>query len=231
MRILLVEDEKALADALQYKLQQNKYQVDVVYDGLSGEDYALSGIYDVLILDRMLPGKEGLDILRSVRKAGIDAPAMFLTARDTVNDRVDGLDAGADDYLIKPFSNKEFLARVNALARRSTKFVQNDILNIGTATLNVQKSELSFEHHIYTLTNTEGALLELLIRNKELVLSKEQIMEKIWGFDSDIEIADVELYIFYLRKKIPFTEIGAKLMTIRGVGYMLTDKQTGTKND
>ncbi len=227
MRILLVEDEQALADALQYKLQQNKYQVDVVYDGLSGEDYALSGIYDVLILDRMLPGKEGLDILKSVRKAGISTPAMFLTARDTVNDRVDGLDAGADDYLIKPFSNKEFLARVNALARRSTKFVQNDILKIGEATLNIQKSELTFEPHTYSLTNTEASLLELLIRNKELVLSKEQIMEKIWGFDHDIEISNVELYIFYLRKKIPFSEIGVKLMTIRGVGYMLTEKQIG----
>lgn len=227
MRILLVEDEQALADALQYKLQQNKYQVDVVYDGLSGEDYALSGIYDVLILDRMLPGKEGLDILKSVRKAGISTPAMFLTARDTVNDRVDDLDAGADDYLIKPFSNKEFLARVNALARRSTKFVQNDILKIGEATLNIQKSELTFEPHTYSLTNTEASLLELLIRNKELVLSKEQIMEKIWGFDHDIEISNVELYIFYLRKKIPFSEIGVKLMTIRGVGYMLTEKQIG----
>ena len=190
-------------------------------------DYALSGIYDVLILDRMLPGKEGLDILKSVRKAGISTPAMFLTARDTVNDRVDGLDAGADDYLIKPFSNKEFLARVNALARRSTKFVQNDILKIGEATLNIQKSELTFEPHTYSLTNTEASLLELLIRNKELVLSKEQIMEKIWGFDHDIEISNVELYIFYLRKKIPFSEIGVKLMTIRGVGYMLTEKQIG----
>ena len=222
MRILLVEDEKALADALQYKLQQNKYQVDVVYDGLSGEDYALSGIYDVLIFDRMLPGKEGLDILKSVRKAGISTPAMFLTARDTVNDRVDGLDAGADDYLIKPFSNKEFLARVNALARRSDKFIQNDILEVGKATLNIQKSELTFENQIIPLTNTEEALLELLIRNKELVLTKEQIMEKIWGFDSDIEISNVELYIFYLRKKISFSDIGVKLATVRGVGYMLT---------
>lgn len=227
MRILLVEDEVALADALQFKLQQNKYQVDVVYDGLSGEDYALSGIYDVLVLDRMLPGKEGLDILRSVRKAGISTPAMFLTARDTVNDRVDGLDAGADDYLIKPFSNKEFLARVNALARRSSKFIQNDLLTIGRASLNVQKLELSFDEKTIVLTNTEGALLELLIRNKELVLSKEQIMEKIWGFDHDIEISNVELYIFYLRKKVPFSEFDVKLTTIRGVGYMLTEKQIG----
>ena len=217
----------ALADALQFKLQQNKYQVDVVYDGLSGEDYALSGIYDVLVLDRMLPGKEGLDILRSVRKAGISTPAMFLTARDTVNDRVDGLDAGADDYLIKPFSNKEFLARVNALARRSSKFIQNDLLTIGRASLNVQKLELSFDEKTIVLTNTEGALLELLIRNKELVLSKEQIMEKIWGFDHDIEISNVELYIFYLRKKVPFSEFDVKLTTIRGVGYMLTEKQIG----
>ena len=223
MRILLVEDEKALADALQYKLQQNKYQVDVVYDGQTGEDYALSGIYDVLIFDRMLPYKEGLDILKSVRQAGIHTPAMFLTARDTVNDRVDGLDAGADDYLIKPFSNKEFLARVNALARRSTQFIQNDILEIGKATLNIQKSELSFANHIYPLSNTEEALFELLVRNKGQVLSKEQIMDKIWGFDHDIEIANVELYIYYLRKKIPFSEIGLQLITIRSVGYMLTE--------
>ena len=111
MRVLLVEDEVALADALQYKLEQNKYQVDVVYDGLTGEDYALSGIYDVLVLDRMLPGKEGLDILKSVRSSGLSTPAMFLTARDTINDRVDGLDAGADDYLIKPFSNTRQCSR------------------------------------------------------------------------------------------------------------------------
>lgn len=220
----MVEDEAALADALQYKLKQYKYQVDVVYDGISGEDYALSGIYDVLILDRMLPGREGLDILRSVRKAGITAPAMFLTARDTINDRVDGLDAGADDYLIKPFSNKEFLARVNALARRSMRFIENDVLAIGSGQFYIQKSEFIFDGHAYPLTNTEAALMELLIRNKELVLSKEQIMEKIWGFDHDIEIANVELYIFYLRRKLPFGQIGVRLLTIRGIGYMLTEK-------
>ncbi|MDO5574344.1 MAG: response regulator transcription factor [bacterium] len=224
MRILLVEDEIALADALQYKLKQNKYQVDVVYDGISGEDYALSDIYDVLILDRMLPGKEGLEILRSVRSAGITTPAMFLTARDTVNDRVDGLDAGADDYLIKPFSNKEFLARVNALARRSLRFIDNDVLTIGCGQLHTQKSEFTIDGETYSLTNTEAALMELLIRNKELVLSKEQIMEKIWGFDHDIELANVELYIFYLRKKLPFAKAGIRLLTVRGIGYMLTEK-------
>lgn len=221
MRILLVEDEAALADALEYILRKQGYQVDVAYDGITGEDNALTGIYDGIILDRMLPGREGLDILKTIRQSGIKSPVMFLTARDSINDRVDGLEAGADDYLIKPFSNKEFLARVKALTRRKDRELQEETLDIAGTTLNIQKCTYTINHEDIILTKTETQLLEYLIRNAEQVLEKEQILNKIWGFNKDVEISNVELYIFYLRKKINFSSAGLKLKTIRGTGYSL----------
>ena len=230
MRILIVEDEVGLADALQYILEKNGYQVDAVYNGLDGEAYALQNIYDGIVLDRMLPGKDGMDILKEMRRSGIHTPTMFLTAKDTVNDRVDGLDAGADDYLIKPFSNKEFVARVGALVRRSESFVRNAEISLSGTVLNSNQCTYVIDGKTVRLTKTETQLLELLMRNRNQVITKEQILDKIWGFNSDVEIANVELYIFYLRKKIDFSSANLELKTIRGVGYSLITKQgTGSE--
>lgn len=222
MRILIVEDEVGLADALQYVLEKNGYQVDVAYDGLEGEAYALKNIYDGIVLDRMLPGKEGIAILKKLRCSDIKTPTMFLTAKDTINDRVEGLDAGADDYLIKPFSNKEFVARVGALVRRRGSFIYNEEIHLSDTILDIDNCIYTINGKSIRLTKTETQLLELLMRNKNQVLKKEQILDKIWGFNNDVEITNVELYIFYLRKKIDFSTADLELKTIRGVGYSLS---------
>lgn len=224
MRILIVEDEVGLADALQYILEKNGYQVDVAYHGLDGEAYALHNIYDGIVLDRMLPGKEGLEILKEIRRSNINTPTMFLTAKDAINDRVEGLDAGADDYLIKPFSNKEFVARVRALVRRSENLIQNEQIQLMDTTLDLHNCTYVIKGKSINLTKTETQLLELLMRNKNQVIPKEQILDKIWGFNNDVEIANVELYIFYLRKKIDFSLANLELKTIRGIGYSLIVK-------
>lgn len=229
MRILLVEDEKELADALEYILEKQGYIVDCAYDGDEGEAFAQSGIYDAIVLDRMLPGMEGLEILRAIRKKKQDTPVMFLTARDSIHDRVEGLEAGADDYLIKPFSNQEFVARVKALTRRRSMKQQKNILEIAGTRLDTLKNIYEINGNEIDLTKTETQLLEYLINNKNQVLQKEQILNKIWGFNKDVEIANVELYIFYLRKKIDFNSARLELKTIRGNGYSLVENRDSTE--
>ena len=223
MRILLVEDEKRLADALAYILKKEKYNVDVCGDGLEAEDMALTGIYDVIILDRMLPGKEGVEILKSIRKNHVKSAVIFLTAKDSVANRIEGLDAGADDYLVKPFAKEELLARVRALGRRNEKQFCEEELEAGLLRLSIQQGKAFVGTDEIALTVQELQLLEYLLRNKGQVLKKEQIFDKVWGFNTDVEINNVELYIFYLRKKINFEAAGLKLRTKRGLGYCLEE--------
>jgi len=227
MRILLVEDELRLSEALVQILIRNNYLADSCADGNEGLELALSGVYDVIILDRMLPGKEGVEILREMRKQDIMTPVLFLTAKDTVSNRIEGLDAGADDYLVKPFSKAELLARIRALSRRPAAVQQNRILEIGRMALDISQCVLRVGIAEIKLTLTEAQVLELLIRNAGQVLSKEQILDRVWGFDSDVELNSVELYIYYLRKKIDFSICGVKLETIRGVGYLLKEAANG----
>jgi len=203
LRILLVEDETRLADALEQMLKKQGYFVDVAGDGSAGQDMAETGIYGVIILDRNLPGIEGVEILKHLRAKRVATPVIFLTAKDTVSNRVEGLDAGADDYLIKPFSKDELLARVRALARRSENLQISDTLCVASLRLDTRSCEVSIGTEKTKLTATETQLLELLMRNKGQVLTKEQIIDRIWGFDKDVEIKIVELYIYYLRKKSP----------------------------
>ncbi|MDP4095081.1 MAG: response regulator transcription factor [Bacillota bacterium] len=223
MRILLVEDEFDLSEALEYVLKKNKFLVDVAADGISGQDMAETGIYDLIILDRMLPGKEGVQILRELRAAGYKCPVIFITAKDAVSCRVEGLDAGADDYLIKPFSMDELLARVRALARRSENRLQGDSINIASLTLNPLRGEVSYGNAVVRLTVKEAQLMELLMRNFGQVLTKEQIFERVWGYDSDVDFSCIELYIHYLRKKIDLPECGLSIETVRGIGYSLAE--------
>ena len=223
MRILLVEDEIRLAEALEHILKKEGYVVDVAEDGLVGRDLAEAGIYDVIILDRNLPGMEGVDVLKSLRKAQILTPVIFLTAKDSVSNRVEGLDAGADDYLVKPFSKDELLARVRALSRRPVVLEANHQFCVASLCLDVKACEVTVEKKKLKLTVTETQLLEFLMRNKGRILTKEQILDKVWGFDKDIEIKNVELYVFYLRKKVDFKKAGVVIDTIRGVGYCLKE--------
>lgn len=225
MRILLVEDEIRLAEALEQILKKQSYLVDVMGDGTAGQDMAETGIYDVIILDRNLPGIEGVEILKRLRAQRITTPVILLTAKDTVFNRVEGLDAGADDYLIKPFSKDELLARVRALSRRSENLQTSDVLCVASLCLDIRSCEVSIGAEKVRLTATEAQLLELLMRNSGQVLTKEQILDRIWGFDKDVEIKNVELYIFYLRKKIALEKGGVVINTVRGIGYCLKEIQ------
>jgi len=221
LRILLVEDEIRLAEALEQILKKQGYIVDVANDGAAGQDMAETGIYGVIILDRNLPSVEGVEVLKHLRKQNISTPIILLTAKDTVSNRIEGLDAGADDYLIKPFSKDELLARVRALSRRSENLQTSDTLCVASLCLDMRSCEVSIGANKVKLTTTEAQLLELLMRNQGQVLTKEQILYRIWGFNKEVEIKNVELYIFYLRKKIDLEKGGVTINTIRGVGYSL----------
>lgn len=223
MRILLVEDETRLAEALEQILRRQGYLVDVTGNGAVGKDMAETGIYGVIILDRMLPNMEGVDILKQLRANGIKTPVIFLTARDSVQNRVEGLDAGADDYLVKPFSKDELLARVRALTRRSESLGESNAASVASLSLDTRSCEVTATGEKIKLSTTETQLLELLIRNKGQVLTKEQILDRVWGFDKDVDVKNVELYIFYLRKKIPFEKCGAEICTVRGIGYCMKE--------
>jgi len=219
MHLLLVEDEQRLSEALSHILKKKGYAVDIAADGESGLDMAATGVYDILILDRMLPIRDGISLLKEFRLLGFDTPVLFLTAKDTPKDRVDGLDAGADDYLIKPFSTEELLARIRALTRRKNKELAEDTLTAAGWVLNPLRNEVTANNQTIKLTVKESLLLELLMRNYGLVVSKDRILEKVWGYYTEIELANVDLYIHYLRKKLNTSLI----KTVRGIGYYLQE--------
>ncbi|MBQ2663968.1 MAG: response regulator transcription factor [Clostridia bacterium] len=224
MRILVVEDEIHLAEALAQILKKNNYTVDVSNDGEDGLDNALSGIYDVIVLDIMLPKMNGLDVLENIRSEGFDTPVILLTAKNEISDKVRGLDSGADDYLAKPFNTEELLARIRALGRRRGEIVANtNTISFADITLNTQTLQLTSGANEITLTLKESELLEHLMLHKGLVCSKEQIIEKLWGFDSEAEANHVEVYISFLRKKLTFVHSKAAINTVRGVGYTLVE--------
>jgi DNA-binding response OmpR family regulator len=224
MRLLLVEDEKRLSEALAYTLKKNKYIVDVAFDGETGEDMAMTGIYDLVILDWMLPKIDGINMLKNIRSQGIKTPILFLTAKDTIENRVEGLDAGADDYLIKPFSNEELLARVRALSRRQGEILLHKALHAGNLSLDTSQCKVTFgEKATVKLTLKECQLLELLIKNKGQVITKEQILDRIWGFEMDADYNNVEIYVHYLRKKLDCKACDVSITTVRGIGYCLEE--------
>jgi len=225
MRILVVEDEHKIAGAIKRGLEQEKYAVDVEYDADSGLGAALNEPYDLMIIDRMLPGSmEGLDICRRVRDKEIHTPVLILTAKDQVRDRVNGLDAGADDYLIKPFSFEELLARIRALLRRPHE-TKSNLLQVADLKLETVNYDVWRKNKSISLSAKEFALLEYMMRNAGRVLNKDMIISHVWDFDADILPNTVEVYIGYLRNKIdkPFT--GPELIhTMRGFGYKLGAK-------
>jgi DNA-binding response OmpR family regulator len=223
VRILLIEDEKRLAIALEYILKKNKYFVDLAYDGIVGQEMAETEIYDLIILDRILPGKEGVELLKYIRAKGIKSTVILLTAKDSIANRIEGLDAGADDYLIKPFSNDELLARIRAVSRRLENKLTENKLKISKLIIDPMRCEAVCENMIIKLTLKESQLLELLMRNHNQVLTKEQILERVWGFETEVEMNNIDIYIYYLRKKLPLNQCGISIDTIRGVGYCLKE--------
>lgn len=224
MRLLLVEDEQKLADTLAHILKKNGYEVDVSYDGEDGLYNALSDIYDIIILDRMLPGMNGIEVLKNIREEGLKTPVIFLTALDGTKNKVLGLDAGADDYLAKPFSSEELMARIRALSRRREKDVESDnSLSIGKIRYNPGLLMLTSVEGEVKLTFKEGQLFEFLILNKGKTLTKDRIFEKVWGFNTESDVTIVEIYIHHLRKKVSHDKYGIIIETIRGVGYRLKE--------
>ncbi|AOY76502.1 response regulator transcription factor [Clostridium formicaceticum] len=224
MRILIIEDEIHLAEALAQILKKNNYTVDIFHDGESGLDYALSNIYDVILLDIMLPKMDGISILKSIRQEGITTPVILLTAKGEVSDKVAGLDSGADDYVAKPFATDELLARIRAISRRKGEILPDNTLKYGDIELNTATLKLSSGNKEVKLTLKESDLLAFLILRKNLASSKELIIEKLWGFDSEVEHNHVEVYISFLRKKLLFLHSEVAINTLRGVGYILEVK-------
>lgn len=224
MRLLLAEDEKDLSKALCAILKHNNYSVDAVYDGQDALDYATCGTYDGIILDIMMPKMNGLDVLRELRKNGIDTPVLILTAKAETDDKIVGLDAGADDYLTKPFAMGELLARIRALTRRKAEFSPN-LLSFGNLSLNRESFELSVGENSVRLGNKEYQMIEMLLNNPGRLISTEQFMERIWGYETEAEINVVWVYISYLRKKLANLGANLEIKAVRGVGYTLEEKE------
>ena len=220
MKILVVEDELRLAEALQQIMQEQKYQVDVANDGNDGLDYALYGDYDVIVLDVMLPGKDGFEIVRSLRAAKVKTPVIMLTARDDVRDKIRGLDKGADDYMTKPFVPEELLARIRALSRRQGEVLLEEI-SMEDLTLSLSTNDLLCGAKSIHLAFKEFEIMKILLSNQKAIVSKEMLISKVWGDDSDAEDNNVEAYISFLRKKLSFLGSRIQISTIRKVGYRL----------
>ena len=224
MRILIVEDEVSLADAISAILKKEQYFVDAVYDGRDGLDYALSGIYDLILLDIMLPGMNGLDVLKEVRNNGISTPVMLLTARTEVYDKIKGLDCGADDYLTKPFNKGELLARIRALSRRKGEIPSNE-LTYGDITLNQSTYELICGNLNVKLGAKEFRIMQMLMYSPKSIISKDEFIEKIWGYDSEAEYNSIEVYISFLRKKLGAIKSTIQIKASRGIGYYIEESK------
>lgn len=225
MRILIVEDEKYLAEALGQIMADQHYQADVVYDGADGLDYALTGQYDAIVLDVMLPKLDGFEAAKQLRAAHISTPILMLTARDEVTDKITGLDCGADDYMTKPFDSGELLARVRALTRRQGEVVGNTI-TVGDLTLQMDVRCLTCGDNSVRLGFKEFEMMRLLMSGCHAVVPKDEIISKVWGLDSNAEDNNVEVYISFLRKKLAFLHSSVVIRTVRKVGYFLEAPKT-----
>lgn len=226
MRVLIVEDEVRLAATLQDLMEMDGYTADVCHDGETGLDNALTGIYDVMILDVMLPKMDGFTVLRRLRAANVATPVLMLTARSEVTDKVTGLDCGADYYLTKPFEPKELLACIRALTRRQPELRSTDTLSCGDLTLVKNSFSLSCGGRSVRLSRKEYDMMELFMLNQRLVITKENLLLKIWGYESDAEDNNVEVYVSFLRKKLEHLHSQVKIKTIRMVGYCLEVPET-----
>lgn len=220
MKLLYAEDEKSMSEAVVDILTYHKYIVDAVYDGEEALDYALAEQYDGIILDIMMPKKDGFEVLKTLRQKGINTPVLLLTARAEVEDRIAGLDMGADDYLPKPFAMGELLARVRAMLRRKDTYTP-DILKCGNISLNMQNYGLSNGRQTFALPKLEYQLMEILMLNRGVYLSSEDLLVKVWGYDTDAGLGTVWVYISYLRRRLAALGANVAIIAKRNVGYTL----------
>lgn len=224
MKILLVDDEKQLVSALTAILNQNKYLVDCAYNGEEGLDLALTGLYDLIILDVMMPKMNGFSVLKTIREKGLDVPVLILSAKTEVGDKIGGLNLGADDYLTKPFSTDELLARIRALLRRKEKYT-GDTLSFNDITLDRDTFKIINGEKEISLGKKEFQILEMLILAEGKSIDKERFIEKVWGYDTDAEYNTIEVYISFIRKKLMAINSTTEIKSLRGLGYTL-----GVKN-
>ncbi len=222
MKVLIVEDEVRLADALGQIMKEQHYQADIVYNGTDGLSCGLSGEYDVIVLDVMLPGENGFQVVKKLREARIQTPVLMLTARDDIQDKVTGLDRGADDYMTKPFIPEELLARIRALSRRQGEVIVEE-MKFGDLTLNPSANDLCCGTKSIHLGYKEFEVLKILMSNSGRIVSKETLISRVWGSDSDAEDNNVEAYISFLRKKLNFVGSSVEISTLRKVGYRLEE--------
>ncbi len=220
MKVLLVEDQRHMAYAIEHFLSKNKITVDIVFDGESGLEYALSSSYDVIILDVMLPKIDGFTILKKLREEHVMTPVIMLTAKGEIDDKLYGFENGADDYLTKPFESEELLARIKSLFRRNGDIVSN-ILEYKNISLNCENLLLKCGEKSYTLTVKESQILEMFLKKPEVIVAKEVILSKLWSYDKIVCDNNVEVYISFLRKKLDSFDTGVKIKTVRGIGYKL----------
>lgn len=222
MKVLIVEDEVRLADALGQIMKEQHYQADIVYNGTDGLSCGLSGEYDVIVLDVMLPGENGFQVVKKLREARIQTPVLLLTARDDIQDKVTGLDRGADDYMTKPFIPEELLARIRALSRRQGEVIVEE-MKFGDLTLSLSGNDLCCGTKSIHLGYKEFEVLKILMSNSGRIVSKETLISRVWGSDSDAEDNNVEAYISFLRKKLDFVGSRVEISTLRKVGYRLEE--------
>lgn len=223
MRVLLAEDTPELVATLTYALERNKYSVDVLHNGLDALEHASTGVYDIILLDIMMPGMDGITVLKTLRERGISTPVLILSAKGELGDKINGLDSGADDYLPKPFAVTEMLARMRALLRRKENYL-SDVLTFGNLRLDATSYELSAAGGTVRLNNKEFQLMSCFMRNPQRVFSADELMEKIWGWDSRAEINVIWTNIAYLRRKLEQIKANVQIQSLRGAGYRIIEK-------
>lgn len=221
MKILVVEDEYSLADAIAETLKNEKFEVNIATDGEEGEDEALTGVYDLILLDVMLPKKDGFEILRSLKQEKIDTPVIMLTAKSEMSDKLNGLENGADDYITKPFHTRELVARIKAVLKRTTSIEDTNILEYGDLKLDLKNGKLTCRESEISINGKELNLMEVLLINKNQIVNREALADKIWGYYSDAEYNNVEVYMSFLRKKLKLLKSNVKIKATRGIGYKL----------
>lgn len=224
MKILIIEDEYSLADAIAETLQKEKFQVHIIANGEDGENEALTNIYDLILLDVMLPKKDGFEILKNLRKEKIDTPVIMLTAKSEISDKLNGLENGADDYITKPFHMKELIARVKVILKRKINIEDTNVLEYSDLKLDLSTGKMTTNDTEIAINGKELDLLEILLLNKNQIVNREMLANKIWGYNSEAEYNNVEVYVSFLRKKLKLLKSKVKIKAVRGIGYKMEEE-------
>ena len=223
MKILIIEDEYSLADAIGETLKKENFDVKLVSNGIEGEEEALTGIYDLILLDIMLPRKNGFDVLKTLKEEKLDTPVIILTAKSEIYDKLNGLENGADDYITKPFHMRELVARIKVILKRKSNIEDTNILELGDLKLDLSVGQMISNENRIAINGKELDLLEILLINKNQIVNRETLADKIWGYNSDAEYNNVEVYISFLRKKLKLINSNVQIKTVRGLGYKIEE--------